>query len=174
MHYVFIAHTPLLLEEFPFNSEMLLKHKDRTANQTNALMETLRSLGRAVRVNLTLWLLATDHSVGEVHARIQDRLKAPASGRDSGDIFVIEASDFAGTTAKDTIAQIQTICEISSTDQSPVETSATRPPFIRKPGRRVPAMDDRSRREQVAEQYGIKPTDAMFWRLPGSYGSGRR
>lgn len=172
MRYVFITHTPHLLEEFLLD-ETLWKHKDRTSARTSILIETLQSLGRFVRLNLTLWLLATEHSVDEVHKRIQERLKPHVRLDSVGDIFVIEVADFVGTTSQDTIAQVQSICEVQSTpnpSMNALPTSLTSPP---KPKRAVP-ITEQSRREQLAEEYGIKPTDAMFWRLPGSYEGGRR
>jgi hypothetical protein len=36
------------------------------------------------------------------------------------------------------------------------------------------AKGERSSREEIAEEIGVKPTDAMFWRWPGSYGSSKR
>ena len=31
-----------------------------------------------------------------------------------------------------------------------------------------------SRKEELSDELGVKPTDAMFWKLPGSYESGKR
>lgn len=174
IHYIFVAHTPLLFEEFPCSNQILLKHKDRTQNQTNAFIEVLRTLGRSVRVNLTLWLLATEHSVSEVHDRIRAGLMSRGRVEHAGDIFVIEASDFAGSTSDETIAQIRTVCEVESMPQGPPAASRTMPVSISKSEGSVARAAGQSRREQVAEKLGIKPTDAMFWRLPGSYGSGKR
>ena len=172
MRQVFITHTPHLLEEFLFN-ETLWKHKDRTPTRTSILIEALQSLGRAVRLNLTLWLLATEHSVDEVHKRIQERLKPHVSLDSVGDIFVIEVADFVGTTSQDTIAQVQSICEVRSTPNPSTTASPASSTSTSKP-KRVDPIVEPSRREQLAEEYGIKPTDAMFWRLPGSYEGGRR
>lgn len=114
MRLVFITHTPHLLEEFPLDGTVW-KHKDRTPARTHMLSEALQSLGRTVRINLSLWLVATEHSVDEVHRRIQESLQPHVSLDSVGDIFVIEARDFAGSTSQDTVAQCQTICELSST-----------------------------------------------------------
>src|SRR4051812_4709956 len=118
MRHVLIAHTPHLLEEFLLYG-MLRKEKD-TALRTRILTEALHSLGRAVRVNLTLWLLVTEHPVDEVHKRIQERLKPHVNLDSVGDIFVIEASDFVATTSDEAIEQVRTICDVSSTPISPV------------------------------------------------------
>lgn len=170
MRHIFVTHTPYLLEEFPLNG-MVWKHQDRTSARTLLLSETLRSLGRTVRVNLTLWLVATEHSVEEVHNRIQECLKPHVSLDRAGDIFVIEAGDVVGTTSQDTVAQCQTILGVSSTQ--PMDSLAST--SVATAGdKRVPQDGRASKREQIAEDYGVKPTDAMFRRLPGSYGGGKR
>lgn len=168
MRHIFITHTPHLLEEFPFDG-MVWKQQDRTPARTLLLSETLRSLGRTVRVNLTLWLVATEHSVEEVHNRIQECLKPHVSLDRAGDIFVIEAGDVVGTTSQDTMAQCQAILDVSSTQpmDSLASTSVVK-------ARRAPQDGRVSKQEHIAEDYGIKPTDAMFRRLPGSYGGGAR
>lgn len=172
MRQAFITHTPHLLEEFPLN-EALWKHKDRTAARTSILLDALQSLGRPVRLNLTLWLLATEHSVDEVLKRIHERLKPHVSIDSVGDIFVIEVADFVGTTSRDTIAKVQSICEVRLTPNPFATAAPVSSPSTSSPKQVVPIAEP-SRREQIAEEYGIKPTDAMFRRLPGSYEGGRR
>lgn len=173
MRHVFVTHTPHLLEEFPLGETLLQKHQERTPIRTSILIETLQSLGRAVRLNLTLWLLATEHSADDVHERIHERLKPHVDFNSAGDIFVIEAADVVFTTSQDTITQMQGVCDVCSFPNpsgTPLPPSSTSAPKLEP----VAPTVEQSRRELLAEEYGIKPTDAMFWRLPGSYESGKR
>ena len=173
MNHVFVAHTSLLLEEFQCTGDTMLTHRDRTPERTKILIEAMESLGRVVRINLTLWLILTEHSVTKVHNTIQDLLKSRLKLENFGDIFVIEASDFGGTTSHETIEKVQTICEVRWESHSPTPPPPKVPNPVHK-SKRSPVSDEQSRREQIAKENNINPTDAMLWRIPGSYGNGKR
>jgi hypothetical protein len=173
MKNIFIAHTPLLLEEFPFSDTMFFKHEVRTPKRTAIFTEALQSLGSAVRINLTLWLLATEHSASEVSDRILNRLKAESRTDDAGDIFVIEADTIACTTSQDTANQVQAIFDGGAIPISQAQPPPKTPANLPKKKVSFP-FAKLSRREQIAEEYGIKPTDAMLRKVTGSFESGKR
>ena len=109
MNNIFITHTPLLLEEFPVNGTMLIKHEARTPKRTAIFTEALQSLGHVTRINLTLWFLATEHSAGEVHNAILDRLKSESRTDCGGDIFVIETSKISCSTSQEIATELTTL-----------------------------------------------------------------
>ena len=152
---------------------MFLYHGVRTPKRTAILTETLASLGRLVRINQTLWLVATEHSCDAVYARIHEQFKTQSGIEHTGDVLVVEASEFSGSASQEAISQIQTICDIQSTPLPPEPPPASKQVSIPLP-RSEGIMGPQSRREQIAEEYGIKTTDAMFRKVSGSFESGKR
>jgi hypothetical protein len=150
MRHIFIAHTPFLLEEFPCGKETVLKHNLRTPQRTKLLAATLNSLGKAVRLNHTLWLLSTDHLPSDVLNRLQQSLASLLNIEEAGDIFVIEASDFAATTSIDIAAQLQTICKVTpnlvSLEPKPVVVPKATKPYS---GLKKPVKTNKKRKGRV-------------------------
>ena len=166
MHNIFISHSPYLLKEFPLDNNVMLKFEGITAERTVLLTEGLRSFGIVVRINLTLWFVSTESTVSEVYQKILSLFKS--TSEDRADIFIIDASTFSGDVSQDTFNRMQAICEMCST------SSSQSPPVTHVTSSKSKKADRQSRREQIAEEYGIKPTDAMFQRLSGSFEGGKR
>ena len=152
---------------------MFMKHEVRTPKRTAVLIEALQSLGRVLRINLTLWLLVTEHSAGDVSCKIQEKLKSESRSDDAGDIFVIDASAIACNTSEEVAGQLESVFFGRKTYSSPAASRAKIQPPISKSSHHVQSHNQ-TRREQIAEEYGVKPTDAMLRRVSGSFESGKR
>ena len=179
MNIMFIIHESRLLDEYylPANKEGMESHwisKD-TERLTSLLTTTRRRLGTPARLNPCTWLLRTGLTDGEV----LDHIRAAWNGGDdiskAGDIFVIHAQQFAAQSDQDTI---NTLNEIISAEMAPVRgLQNTDAPDSERPATPMDAKAVKqtvSSLERFSELYEIKETDAMRYRLPGSFGSGKR
>ena len=152
---------------------MFLKHEIRTPLRTTVFLDALQSLGRVLRVNRTLWLLVTEHSSTHVLDSVQARLKCESRIDDAGDIFVIDASAFAGSTSQETVTQIQAVLDGVLTPP-PLGGGSNKKTATKSKAVGIFPFDKQSRNEQIAEEYGIKTTDAMFRKVSGSFESKKR
>jgi len=171
MNHLFISHTPYLLDEF-FLCENRWSHPERTPQRTNLFLQILESLGPFKRINPTLWLLSTECSASETLDRIRCRLKESVDLETCGDIFVICSNGFAATSSLETGDLLRSIfptltCDNSESLKAPTPSNTNKPTVQLKSAKR-------DMREEISEEYSIKPTDAMFWRMPGSFGHGKR
>jgi len=176
MRNLFITHTGHLLQEFLVQDTLWALANDLTPQRTTALTEALASMGKFVRIDLTLWYLQTNLEPEDVLKRIRadvGKVPIPRPGirEDLGDVFVIEASDFSGRCSEEAIDKLGALCPVAK-EQTPRPTPAKPRPQLPEAAPQV-QLTKLSRREELAEELGVKPTDAMFWKMPGSYGSGK-
>jgi len=172
MRYLLISHTPFLFDEFPFGEQMVFRNETFTATRTKAFSEALQSLGESARINLTLWMLVTDATPEDVLNRLKERLRVHLEIEDAGDILIIETPNFVGYASNEAIAQVKALSKIEVIPNKSTSSITEAPSILTSYSSSKTGRNEWF--EKLAKLWGVKSTDALIRRVPGSFESGKR
>ena len=169
MRHIFVIHGPNVLGKTRITASVRAPQGTHESDRTIVLTTALNEAGRFTRISTTLWLLATELSVHAVLTEIQKQFQNRCPLEDGEDLVLIEASDFVASAPEHVIEQMRAIFHPQKTPQSRPVSAVVAPPKPKPSHKKKSSSSDW--KKHTAKKLGVKPTDAMLLRLPGSYGS---